>query len=687
MSSPLAAEDVTVRPLWTPSAQRQQDAIVTTFCAWLQEHRKLNFTCYEELWQWSVDHLDEFWSAVWEFFDLHADQQFSRVLADQRMPGTQWLEGARLNLVDQILRHRGLQHPAIIFESESLGQGTVSWPELCDQVAAMAACLQSMGVQPGDRVAAILPNVPQAVVGFLAAASIGAVWSLCSPDMGPVSVGDRFRQIEPKVLIACDGYQFGGKAFDRRENLKTVLTQLPSVTHLIWVSLMGTDVPKLDLEPVHTITWDQGVRGVDRANPIPLPADHPLWILYSSGTTGLPKAIVHGHGGILLNGLASFVLHGDLHCGDRILWAVNTSWMVWNAHVLSLLGGASIVLYDGSITGSAPQADWGFLWRLAARHDVNVLGAGAAFFHSCIKAGVKPAEMVDLPSLTTVCSTGSPLTPEAYQWMYQSVKSDLWLNTVSGGTDIAGGFLVGLPTLPVYIGEMQCRALGAAVQAFDDNGHPLTAQVGELVCTKPLPSMPLFFWNDTGHRREIESYFDMYRDEEGGPIWRHGDWLKLVPRPKATGGIIYGRSDATINRQGIRMGTSELYRAVESIEEVVDSLVVDLEYLGRESYMALFVVLRSGVELNPELDKRVRQSIRQNLSPRHVPNEIVACAQIPKTLSGKKLELPVKKLMMGLSADKVVNRDALANPDSMDWFITFAQKHLERTNQTPGEIA
>ena len=413
-----------------------------------------------------------------------------------------------------------------------------------------------------------------------------------------------------------------------------------------------------------------------------MPSAHPLWILYSSGTTGLPKPIVHGHGGVLANGMVNMVLHNDLHPGDRVLWAVNTSWMVWNAHIMSLLGGATVVLYDGSVTGAGAEPDWGHLWRLAGRTQVQFFGAGAAIHQQCMKAGVLPARIADLSALKTVGSTGSPLSPEACAWLYSAVKPDLWLNVVSGGTDLAGGFLVGLPTLPVYLGEMQCRTLGARVEAWSDDARPVIDEVGELVCVNPLPSMPLFFWGDDDGSRLKESYFDTFQDAAGHPVWRHGDWLRLVPRPDAIGGVIYGRSDATINRQGVRMGTAELYRVVEQLEEVADSLVVDLEYLGQPSWMALFVQLRPGLALDDALRQRIRLALRTGLSVRHVPDDIVQVAAVPRTITGKKLELPVKKLMLGHSPDKVVRRDALAQPESLDWFVEFAQRHLSRHQDT-----
>ncbi|MDM0066985.1 acetoacetate--CoA ligase [Variovorax sp. J31P207] len=682
MTSITSIADVT--PLWRPSPERKAQAVITAFESWLQCEQGLEFDGYEQLWRWSVDEPEAFWRAILGFFDLPMATPPLRMLEGD-MPKASWFEGARLNFVDQALRHTGLTVPAIVYESEAGGTGEVSWETLRRQVGALASALQGLGVQPGDRVAGYLPNIPQAVVAFLAAASLGAVWSLCAPDMGPVSVGDRFSQITPKVLVATDGYRFAGKPFDRRAPLGEILDRLPSITGVVWVPHLDPLAgPPAQAARRTVVSWTDAIAVDAPLRCEALPPDHPLWILYSSGTTGLPKPIVHGHGGVLANGMVNMVLHNDLKPGVRVLWAVNTSWMVWNAHVMGLLGGATLVLYDGSVTGAGPEPDWAHLWKLAGRHRVNVFGVGAAIHHAFLKADIVPRELADLSALQTVCSTGSPLSPEAYRWLYAAVKEDLWLNIVSGGTDITGGFLVGLPTLPVRMGEMQCRVLGTHVEAWSDDGRPLMDEVGELVCVRPIPSMPLYFWGDADGSRYRESYFDSFRDTAGRPVWRQGDWLQLISRPEAVGGIIYGRSDATINRQGVRMGTAEFYRVVEALEEVVDSLVVDLEYLGRPSYLGLFVQLRPGLVLDEALRRRMRQGLRSSLSARHVPDEILQVDAIPKTITGKKLELPVKKLMLGHALEKVVKRDALAQPESIDWFVSFAEEHLRRVQVVPG---
>ncbi len=646
--------------IWRPSEERIASARITDYAKWLERERGLSFASYERMWQWSTSDLEGFWRSLWDYFDLRSTQPPVSVLARREMPGAQWFPEVRMNYAAQVLRHAKSERPAIVFGNERGDRVELSWRDLERQVGALAAALRELGVGQGDRVVAYCPNIAQTVVAFLATASLGAVWSVCSPDMGPVAVLDRFRQIAPKLLIAVDGYQYGGRRHDRHDLVAELLRELPSLEHLVLIPYLD---PVVDSHRYPgALLWNDLLAWRGVVQPLPLPFDHPLWVVYSSGTTGAPKAIVHGHGGIVLEHLKLNALHLDLGATDRYHWFSSTGWVMWNAQVGGLLVGATICLYDGN----PGWPDLAALWRFVGEARVSAFGAGAAFFASCFKAEVKPTQVANLGALRTLGSTGSPLSDECYRWVYEQLPAEVWLAPISGGTDFAGAFVVGNPTLPVYVGEMQCRALGASVEAFDEQGRALIDVVGELVCTAPMPSMPLYFWNDADGSRYRDSYFDMYPG-----VWRHGDWLRITSRG---GAIIYGRSDATINRHGIRMGTAELYRAVEVLPEVLDSLVLDLEYLGRESYMPLFVVLREGCVLDDALRARMVEGIRCALSPRHVPSEILQIAEVPRTLSGKKLELPVKKLLMGQAVDKVLNRDAMANPASLDWFTDFAAR-------------
>jgi acetoacetyl-CoA synthetase len=637
---------------------------IVAFERWLALHRGLRFADYDAMWRWSVDDLPGFWSAIWDYFEIESPTPYRAVIDAERIPGARWFDGAQVNLAHQVFRHadaaHAAGHPAIVFADEpGLAHGAlreVSWPELRRQTASFAAALRRMGVQRGDRVCAVLPNTPQTIAVFLACASIGAIWSICSPDMGPVAVLDRFRQIEPKVLVACDGYTWGGVSYERRDHVDGLLAELPSVRHAV----RGARIDELLADdPPFAPEW--------------LPFDHPLWIVYSSGTTGLPKPIVHGQGGILVEFLKA-TLHNDIGpsvvTGDRFHWFSTTGWIMWNVQVAGLLAGATVCIFDGSPGGPSKAPDWSTLWRFADAAKCSFFGAGAAFFASCLKADVQPMQVADLAALRAVGSTGSPLSEECHDWIWQRCPQvdgrEIWIDAISGGTDFAGAFVGGNPTLPQLRGVMQCRWLGAAVQAWSEQGEPLVDEVGELVCVKPMPSMPLYFWNDADGTRYRDSYFDMFPG-----VWRHGDWIRIT---KDGGAVIYGRSDATINRHGVRMGTAELYRAVEALPEVLDSLVVDLEYLGRDSWMPLFVVLREGMVLDDALAARIKGVIKLALSPRHVPNDIFQVEAIPRTLSGKKMELPVKKLLMGADPARVLNPDAMANSASVDWFVDLARR-------------
>ena len=682
---------------------------------WLRSARGLEFSDYGALWRWSVTDLNAFWQSLWDYFDLQSPTPHSAALARNVMPGAEWFAGAQVNYTQQVLRHVDAAHaagqPAVISRNEKGLHRELSWPELRRQVASLALHLQAQGVQPGDRVAAYLPNIPEAMVALLATASIGAVWSLCAPDMGTHAVLERFKQIEPKVLIAVDGITYGGRDHDRLGVLAGLRAQLPSVQHTLLVGNLDATISIADCA-----SWASATARNDNETaafePLWLPFDHPLWVVYSSGTTGLPKPIVHGHGGMILVMLMLGSLHNDIGCsyaegtlGERYHWYSSTGWVMWNAQLAGLLSGTTIVLFDGSPGGPKDAPDWTTLWRFAARHQVSFLGAGAAFYANCMKAGIDLASCGDLSRVHALGSTGSPLAPDVQVWGTEQfrriaaspLQEDIWWCNISGGTDFCGAFIGGHRELPQRPGVMQCRQLGAAVEAWNDAGEPVLGQVGELVCTQPIPSMPLYLVNDPDGARYKASYFEMYPpghgrrpgggdlDPSAGSVWRHGDWLK-VGDDNGDGEwcVIYGRSDATINRHGLRMGTSEVYSAVEGIPEVLDSMVVDLEYLGRDSYMPLFVVLRPGVQLDDALRQRLNGAIRSSLSPRFVPDDIFQVAEIPRTLSGKKQELPIKKLLLGQPLDKVVNREAMANPGSLAWYQEFAQAHLARQQGASG---
>jgi len=600
---------------------------------------------YDALWRWSVEDLEGFWAAIWERFDVGSP--YERVLADPSMPGAVWFPGARLNYAERLFRGKPDERVAIVHASELRALGEWTWGELREQTARIRSGLRARGVGPGDRVAAYVPNVPETIAALLATASLGAVWSSAAPEFGARSVCDRFGQIEPKLLLAIDGYRYGGRDFDRRAAVEAIAEEIGA--------------PVVRLGYLDGSGWEDGFLGEPELEFEPVPFDHPLWVLYSSGTTGLPKAIVQGQGGILLEHLKKMYLHVDAHEGDRVFWFTTTGWMMWNFLVSVLLTDAAIVLYDGN----PGTPDLNRLWDLAEESGMTCFGTSASYVASCMKAGIEPAAGRDLSALRAVGSTGSPLAPEGFEWIYDHVGRDTWLFSTSGGTDVCTAFVGGCPVLPVYLGELQARSLGADLHAYDEQGRPVVEQVGELVLTQPMPSMPLRFWGDEDGSRLREAYFDMYPG-----VWRHGDWIRITERGTA---VIYGRSDSTINRGGVRMGTSEIYRAVLAVPEVVDALVVDVPRPGEESWMPLFVVLRDGAELDDALVGAIRRRVREDCSPRHVPSEIRAIAEVPRTLSGKLLEVPVKRILMGDAPERAASRDSLANPEALDYFIGLAR--------------
>jgi acetoacetyl-CoA synthetase len=649
--------------LWTPSAESVERSNMTRYMRWLEAERGLSFDGdYHALWRWSVEEIEDFWASIWDFFEVRASSPYTDVLASRKMPGASWFAGASLNYAEHLLRNKPGQRVAVLHASERRELEALTWGELREQVSRVAAGMRELGVGHGDRVVAYMPNVPETLVAFLATASLGAIWSSGSPDFGAGSVIDRFAQIEPKLLFCVDGYRYNGRDFDRTDVLAGLQAEMPTLERTVVLPYLGSES---DLSPLRDVTpWDE-LLAAGEGQPLDfeqVPFEHPLWVLYSSGTTGLPKAIVQGHGGILLEHLKKLNLHVDAQEGDRVFWFTTTGWMMWNFLVSGLLTEAAIVLYDGS----PGHPDMGVLWDLAERTEMTCLGTSASYIAACMKAGLEPGSGRDLSRLRAVGSTGSPLAPEGFQWIYDHVGSDTWLFSTSGGTDVCTAFVGGVPILPVYRGELQARALGAKVEAFDEGGRPIIDEVGELVITEPMPSMPVFFWGDEDGSRYRASYFEHYPG-----VWRHGDWIEITSRGTA---VIYGRSDSTINRQGVRMGTSEIYRAVAAVPQVLDALVVDVPRPGTEGWMPLFVVLREGETLDDELVGEIKRSIREQCSPRHVPDEVFQITEVPRTLSGKVLEVPVKRILMGTPVEQAASVDSLANPDALDYFLELSER-------------
>ncbi len=651
--------------LWTPGPDRVGRANITAFGKWLAAERGLQFGDYHSLWRWSVTDLEGFWQAVWDYCGIEASAPPSAVLGARNMPGADWFPGARLNYAQHVLRHERPGEAALYYQSETTPLTGLPWPDLANGVRVLATRLRAMGVRPGDRVASCMPNIPQTVIAMLATTSIGAIWTSCSPDFGWRGVSDRFGQLSPKVLFCVDGYRYGGRDFDRRREAGQIIAMLPGLEHVI-------HVPGPARQAIATVAAGPAVRTwaeVMDHPPVPaagfrfeqVPFSHPLWILFSSGTTGLPKAIVHSHGGILIEQLKLQTFHMDLRAGMRMFFYTTSGWMMWNFLVSSLLLGVRPLLYDGHPGYPRPDV----LWEMASSAGVTFFGASPAYVDLLAKAGLVPADTYDLTALTAVMLAGSPVSAECGAWFYQNVKRDLWLCTGSGGTDICSGFVGGMPTLPVYAGEIQARHLGVAAYAFDQRGEPVTGEVGELVITQPMPSMPVCLWNDEDGELYRRTYFTDFPGR-----WRQGDFFKVNERG---GCFVLGRSDATLNRHGVRIGTAEIYAALESVEEIADALIVNLELPGGGFFMPMFVTLTAGAVLDDALSRTIGDRVRAQYTARHVPDRIIQVTAIPVTLTGKKMEVPVRKILLGVPPDEAANRHAMANPHALDAFAEYAR--------------
>lgn len=653
--------------LWEPSAERIDNLNIRAFTDWLGKARNLHFNDYRELQRWSVEHLEDFWEAIWEYFDVQSSAPYECVLRDKHMPGAEWFPGAELNYAEHIFRGRDDKVTALLFASEDRELTEMTWGELRSKVSVLAKWFRDAGLKPGDRVAAYITNCPEAVITMLAAASAGGVWTACSPDLGTPSVLDRFAQLEPRFFVCVDGYRYGGKPYPRKEQIRTLTAGLPSVESVLLIRNLDTDSKDAPVDGA--VIWDELF---DAESPhggdidfTQVPFAHPLWILFSSGTTGLPKAIVHSHGGILLEQMKLTSLHFDLKPGERLFFYTTSGWMMWNFLVSSMLVGVVPVLYDGNPT----HPDGGTLWRLAEDSKATLFGASPAFVQMQQNAGIVPRDKFEFKSLTSIMLAGSPVSAECMAWFYDNVKDDLWLLPGSGGTDVCAGYVGGVPGAPVYAGEIQGIHLGVDADAFDEKGNSLVNEIGELVIKQPMPSMPLYFWNDKNDVRYKETYFDMYPG-----IWRQGDFFKINERG---GCFVLGRSDSTLNRFGIRIGTAEIYRCMDTIDEVDDALIVNLDLPGGNFFMPMFVKLANGLKLNDDIDRKIRTTLREMYSPRHVPEKIYQVDEIPYTLTGKKMEVPVRKILMGVPEEKAANRNVMSNPESLDYFVQFAKERAD----------
>ena len=649
--------------LWTPNAERIAHANVTLFSQWLQKHRGLEFADYQALWRWSVTDLSAFWGALWDYFGVRASQPYERVLGARTKPGAEWFPGSRLNYAENVLS-RAQPGAALLHMSETRPLAELTWEDLAAHVRVLATELRALGVRPGDRVVAWMPNIPETMVAMLAATAIGAIWACCSPDFGARGALDRLAQLDPTVLFCVDGYRYGGKEYDRREELQRIRGELRGLKHVIHLPYLRKDGSVEGATPWQEVLARAPVSAAEfRFEQVPF--GHPLWILFSSGTTGLPKPIVHGHGGILLETQKNGIFHFDLHPRDRLFFFTTTGWMLWNFVASSPLAGAIPVLYDGH--PAFPQPD--ILWKLVQDARATLFGASPTYVEQLARAGIVPGDRYDLDALKSVTLAGSPATPESMAWFYRNVKQDLWVANGSGGTDCCTGFVGGVPTLPVRAGEIQAPSLGVSVKAFNERGESVIDEVGELVITEPMPSMPLRFWNDDGDRRYRETYF-----EDFPGVWRHGDFFKINARGAC---FVLGRSDATLNRHGVRIGTAEIYRALMQVPGVEDALIVNLDLPDGGFFMPLFVQLDPGAVLDDALAAKIREQLRREYTPRHVPDKIYAVPSIPRTLTGKRMEVPVRRILMGVPADKAANRAAMANPEALDYFIDYAARQSD----------
>ncbi|MBV9488302.1 MAG: acetoacetate--CoA ligase [Verrucomicrobia bacterium] len=662
-------------PLWLPHPAHVPN--LSRFAGWLGRDGGLHFDHYAPFYEWSITQPDAFWSAIAKYFHVRFGQEPAGILErGYRAMNARWFPGATLNYAEHLLRFAPDESPvdpeaiAVVFQSESLeAPAQMTRRELQQRVASVAARFRALGVGPGDRVVGCLPNRPETLVSFLATASLGAIWSVVPIELSSHGVLDRFSQIQPKLLVTTAAYRYNGNLHDVRASIERIVEQLPSLQGVLLIPLDRADenraMAKWSVPGIATIRWAEAVSAPGELAFQRVPFDFPLWILFSSGSTGVPKPIVHGHGGMLLEHLKALHLHLDLAPGERFFWYTTAGWMMWNFLIAGLALGCTVVLYDGS----PKYPDLSALWRFVSRQKVNYFGTSAPFILACLKAGLRPGQGLDLTSLRAIGSTGAPLTPEGFEWVYQAVKPDVWLGSISGGTDVCTAFVLSNPWLPVYAGQLQCRGLGAPVEAWDENGQPVLDAVGELVLTRPMPCMPIGFWNDPDGQKFRDAYFDEYPG-----IWRHGDWLKI----NAVDGqcVIYGRSDSTLKRGGVRMGTSEFYRVIEAIPEIAEALVIDtvaLDGAGAKGKLLLFVTLRPGVHFEPPLREKISTTLRSELSPRYVPDEMYAVPEIPHTLNGKKMEVPVKKLFQGLPPEKVASRHAMANPNALEFFARLAQ--------------